>query len=256
MAELLAKTDARSPLYLKAACEELRNFAVYEKMSSFLRDTLPPTVPLLFAALLERLDGDHGRELVALALSFIAVSRAGMLELEMVDILADWRWADEPRSNFSRLYTGIKMFVASGGSGLMQLFHGTLLAAVSSRYMPTAADATRVHRALADYFRRLADPSGAGRWDGRNRTRGLQELCFHLMRCGAWAELEAVLGDLTYACCGAAHAQVHRGAVRVGHGLRACGRLHRRRGAGPGRRPDAALRSLPGVLPLQGADAV
>lgn len=44
MAMLMAKEEAGSPLYLTAAVEELRNFAVYEKMSTFLKEQLPGIV--------------------------------------------------------------------------------------------------------------------------------------------------------------------------------------------------------------------
>lgn len=197
MALLLDKEDSGRPLYLVAACEELRNFAVYERMTPFIRNELPGSISQLFAHLLGRLETDHGEELVSLTLSFIAHSRAGMLEMEMIDVLETWAFKTEPISNFARLYTAIRTFVTSGGAGLLQLFHQTLLSAVTSRFTPSSDRVVNTHAALARYFLHRADPQGNRSWSG-NYPRGLQELCFHLAHSRQWPLLESVLTDLVF----------------------------------------------------------
>lgn len=197
MAMLMEKEEAGSPLYLIAAVEELRNFAVYEKMSKFLREELPGTVVTLFNHLLDRLEVDHGRELVASALALIATARVGLFELEIIQMLADVKWKEEPRSNFSRLYAGLKIFISAGGNGLLQFFHQQLLFIVRSRYVPDSATESETHRMLADYFRSKADPSGEGKYDG-SYPRGFSEAMYHTARAHQWEKLVAIATDLEY----------------------------------------------------------
>ena len=83
MAKLLAKTDSTKPLYLIVACEELRVFGVYEKVSERI-DNMAPTVPDLFAEVLERLENDHGPDVLRAALSLLECSRGGLLEVEVI----------------------------------------------------------------------------------------------------------------------------------------------------------------------------
>jgi len=83
---LLRKTDAKKPLYLFVACEELRVFGVYEKLQQRL-ETMADTVPALFGEVLQRLEEDHGRDLVQEALSLLETARGGLLEQELLFIL-------------------------------------------------------------------------------------------------------------------------------------------------------------------------
>lgn len=82
MAKLLSKTDSSKPLYLIVACEELRVFGVYEKVSERI-ENMAPTVPDLFAEVLARLEKDHGEDVVKAALSLLECSRGGLLESEV-----------------------------------------------------------------------------------------------------------------------------------------------------------------------------
>lgn len=55
LASLLAKKEATNPLYLVVACEELRVFGIFEKISEKISN-FAQTVPELFAQVLERLE--------------------------------------------------------------------------------------------------------------------------------------------------------------------------------------------------------
>eukprot|EP00052_Salpingoeca_macrocollata_P020307 m.170390 g.170390 ORF g.170390 m.170390 type:complete len:1854 (-) comp21223_c1_seq1:109-5670(-) len=194
---LMSKEESGSPLFLVAAVEELRNFAVYEKMTAFLRDDLPHTVVSLFKHILTRLEEDHGQELVGVAMGLIAQSRAGLFEFEMVELLHSYPFETEPRSNFSRLYAGIKLFISTGGSGLLQFFHQQLMKVVQERYLRTSVEFNKAHRTLADYFRSKADPSGEGKWDS-DYAHGFAELCYHLIELNDWAGLSDALTSLHF----------------------------------------------------------
>lgn len=83
---LLAKKEANVALYLSLACEELRVFGVFEKITGKLK-MLPHTVPHLLQEILRRLEEDHGQELVAAALTLLVCTRNGEIEnlLGLVD---------------------------------------------------------------------------------------------------------------------------------------------------------------------------
>lgn len=61
------------------------------------------TVLDLFKHILARLETDHGLELVGTALSLISVSRSGLSEVEIIEMLNAVDWQEEQNSNFSRL---------------------------------------------------------------------------------------------------------------------------------------------------------
>jgi GTPase involved in cell partitioning and DNA repair len=73
---LLNKKDAVNPLYLVIACEELRIFGIYEKLTEKVRQ-IADTTPALIEQVLERLETEHGRDLVKKSLSLIQCARNG-----------------------------------------------------------------------------------------------------------------------------------------------------------------------------------
>jgi telomerase protein component 1 len=77
MRMILKKPDSARPLYLKIVCEELRVFGIHEQLTERIR-TLGPSLAKLVEEVLDRLEADHGRELVAQALAAIACSRGGL----------------------------------------------------------------------------------------------------------------------------------------------------------------------------------
>lgn len=83
---LLKKKESHKPLFLITACEELRVFGVFEKVSDKIV-SMPETVPGLLEEVLIRLEGDHGLELVRNALCLLECSRGGLLEVEILHIL-------------------------------------------------------------------------------------------------------------------------------------------------------------------------
>jgi len=83
---LLSKSESDNPLYLVVACEELRVFGEFEKVTERIT-SLPNDVPMLFEQVLERLEHDHGEEIVKSGLSLLACARHGLLETEMLELL-------------------------------------------------------------------------------------------------------------------------------------------------------------------------
>ncbi|XP_077471259.1 telomerase protein component 1 isoform X2 [Stigmatopora argus] len=84
---LIAKKGAESPLYLHVACEELRNFASFDKLNENLQ-ALPQSLNLLVQYCLKRICSDH-RSIVGLrcALASLTVSHAGLRERDLYSLL-------------------------------------------------------------------------------------------------------------------------------------------------------------------------
>ena len=73
---LVSKREANLPLFLSLACEELRVFGVFEQVSERLK-TMAHTVSHLLQEVLQRLEGDHDKDLVATALVLLVCARDG-----------------------------------------------------------------------------------------------------------------------------------------------------------------------------------
>ena len=69
-------------------CLHTRNQGVWEQLTDHLRK-LPGTVRGLLEVLMERLEKDQDKDMVRFSMSAIAVSRNGLLESEMVELLYD-----------------------------------------------------------------------------------------------------------------------------------------------------------------------
>jgi len=108
MGRLLKKDEADNPLYLIVACEELRVFGEFERVTNRIT-SLPDNIPALFEQVLERLEGDHGEELVKSALPLLACSRHGLLEMEMLELLGGD--APLPRVVWARLYRSLQFYL-------------------------------------------------------------------------------------------------------------------------------------------------
>lgn len=87
---LLAKRGAKNPLWLVTACEELRIHrsiaATDDKIASFSDSLLG-----LLQQVLKRIEEEHGKDLVMAALCFLECSRHGLLETELLVLLAEPR---------------------------------------------------------------------------------------------------------------------------------------------------------------------
>jgi hypothetical protein len=205
---LLAKQEVRegSPLYLLTALEELRTLGTYNEITHRIEE-LPGRVRELFHwILVERLENDEifrdeddrpiGASLVRAFCSYLAVGREGMSEVELVELIAP----GDPLGNVAALRSLLRPYLMRRGE-LLDFFHAQLRAAVEGEYLDEEHEWLEAHRAVADYFRRKADPDGAGAWSGY--PRGLSELPYHLTEGGGrdmsrWQQVYDVLTDFGF----------------------------------------------------------
>jgi hypothetical protein len=120
--EQTIQRDTANPLYLALAAEELRLFGEFGGLADFIAH-LPTDVPGMFQMVLARLEQDHEREFVAHALGLVATGRHGLLEGELLELLArggepalmarGWRGAT-PRCP-------IREMTRPGSAGLLQM---------------------------------------------------------------------------------------------------------------------------------------
>ncbi len=194
--------ETANPLYLKLVAEELRLFGDYDRLAEFIAG-LSTDVPGMFDTVLDRLEGDHSRELVEHALSLVATGRHGLLEGELLELLARPGEERFPMALWSRLYRGLAFYfkprasVGGGDEGLIDFFHQQLTKAVRGRYLETDQAQLDRHAELAGYFRRKGDPAADDTWKG-DYPRSLSELVRHQIGGRLWDGLEKTLTTLPF----------------------------------------------------------
>lgn len=203
------RPDAGLPLYLLVALEELSLFGSYEALTDRI-DLLPPTVAELFDQVLSRVEQDHGREMTTSICRWIAVSRSGMLESEILDLLTG-RDRAFPRARWFRFYRAIEPYMRPveerTGEGLLAFYHEQLRLAAYRRYLnmrspeeqPTTDEYRGANGELARHFRSMAieEDGEFPKWRSDVR-RPFDVLPFHEMRGEMWEELERTLTDLGF----------------------------------------------------------
>ena len=206
---LLSKKDAANPLFLHLACEELRVFGIFEEVSSFLK-SLPPTLPNLLQEVLNRIEGELGKELVTVSLSLLCLVRNGLRECELSGLLSLYFMskntqseveASLPAMTLSRLLRCLQGFLqptSEDSSDLLSLAHKDIETAVKLRYMKGGGEKEKgFHRILATYFKTECDPTGEKTYAGSN-VRAFNELPHHLICSGEWKELEEIGCDINF----------------------------------------------------------
>lgn len=178
---LLEKKDAGNPLFLKVACEELRlhgDHLIADKVRD-LKDSLPE----LFNAVLDRIELDHGKEIVTRAFEYLACAPHGLLETELLDLLRPADKLQLPRVIWARLYHSLRPYLSAGegAEGLITFFHNQFKEAVEHRYTTDVNVRRATHATLSTYFLGKGDPHGDGTWRG-NDPRGRTEFPLHFLR--------------------------------------------------------------------------
>ncbi len=190
---LLVKADAGTPLYLLVALEELRTLGTYEEITNRITQ-LPPDTRELFIWILKRLEDDEGfrdasgrkigRELVSRFVSLLAVSRHGLSQQELMELLAP----GDPQGNVAALAQLLRFYLMQRGE-LLDFYHTQLCAAAEDFYLKTDAQRQSAHLALADYFheRPLYEPVARDEYPSielHPNLRKLVELAYQLSGAG------------------------------------------------------------------------
>jgi len=198
------RPDAGLPLYLLVALEELCLFGEYESLDLRI-DTLPAMLPDLFDQVLMRLEQDYTRDRAESILRLFAVSRSGLLESEILDLLGGGE-GKLSRIHWTQFYRSLEPYLRpvdeATGMGLIDFFHDQLRFAVYHRYLGMASpDAgssevyCKSHSQIADYFRGVVSDEGDPVVWHSDQPRGLAELPYHLVEAERKDELRGMLFD-------------------------------------------------------------
>lgn len=202
------------PLYLKLAFEEARLWKSYtDPKETVLREGV---LDLIRENLFRRLasPANHGTLVASHSLGYLAASRYGLSEDELLDVLSlddevlqDFikRARHEPPEKrlpvvvWSRIYFDLEPYLterSADGAPLLAFYHRQLRQAVEMEYFRDGKGLKR-HGSLATYFRGKTDPAADHTWTG-NYPRGLSELPYHLTHAERWEELHDTLTDFRF----------------------------------------------------------
>lgn len=200
------------PLWLKLVFEEVRRWPSYAPASL---TRLAQDVPGIIDQLLQRLsdEANHGPVLVAHALGYLAASKRGLAENELLDVLAlDSEVMYDVRNNakhklaefaghtplpavlWSRLFFDLEAYLAESaaeGACLMTFYHRQIGETVRRRFLDVAPPGAAAHQRLAEYFQQTSPPT----------AHSLVELPYQLAYGGRASDLDKLinlLGDVRY----------------------------------------------------------
>lgn len=205
---LLAKTDSNTPLYLLVALEELRTLGTYEEITGRIAQ-LPSTIRALFTWILQRLSNDDGLRdgsgqrigqiLVPRFASLMGISRHGLSQREMVELLArgwsrqDTVIPDDAQGNVAALLQLLRPYLMHRGE-LLDFYHSQFRESAESEYLAQDNQRQVTHRELATYFLGQVYTFRDGIWNGEI-PRAFSEILYHLKSAGMWSEISTCLED-------------------------------------------------------------
>jgi hypothetical protein len=213
----LASPVCRQPIYLKLLFEESRLWRSYDAVPE-----LGESVSAILGQLFERLGrpANHGRLLVERVLGYLAASRHGLAENEILEVLfADPEYkaaldqATEqtrhelpasatriPIAIWSRLRFDLAPYLterAAPGANVLTFYHRQVAEWVPEYLAKMPSPKWPSHKRLADYFRNLADPESNQSWTG-DSPRPFLEVAFHLAGAQRLDEACQTLCDLRF----------------------------------------------------------
>ncbi len=199
----LASSACRQPIFLKLLFEEVQLWHSYDPAPALAPGD---NVPELLGQLFDRLSqpANHGPLLVNRVLGYLAASRHGLAENEILEILfADPEYRaklDEttdqtrhelpPNANripvalWSRLRFDLAPYLnerTAPGANVLTFYHRQVEEWVKENFVTSVDQTWQPHQRLADYFRCLADPTRNLKWEGGN-PRPFVELPYHMAR--------------------------------------------------------------------------
>ncbi|MEK6409089.1 MAG: AAA family ATPase [Acidobacteriota bacterium] len=197
------------PLYLKLAFEEARRWKSYSPIADLAGD-IPGIIRQLFERL--SLDANHGKVVVSRSLGYLAASKNGLTEDELLDVLSrdeevlgDFKSRAKhtppeerlPIVVWSRLYFDLEPYLAersADGASLMSFYHRQLREVVEETFLAGNDKGAR-HSSLAEYF------ASQELFEKEKKTpniRKLSELPYQQTYGEKWDELHATLTDFDF----------------------------------------------------------
>lgn len=198
---LLTKSDAQKPLFLAAACEDLRVFGVFEKLSQKIKD-MPSQLYSLIESIVRRVESELGA-LVAPFLSLLFLSKSGLLETELAEMLGT------NSSQLSSLLLSLEIFTRRvGKEQSLDFAHRQFAKATSKMFFDSAANngngtalKSKHQRTLATYYLTKYQNTVATFHPSKGadpEPRAVSYLPHYLIVAGMSAEVEQLLTSIRY----------------------------------------------------------
>uniref|UniRef100_A0A8C1DJR2 TROVE domain-containing protein n=1 Tax=Cyprinus carpio carpio TaxID=630221 RepID=A0A8C1DJR2_CYPCA len=230
---LLMKKGSVSPLYLHLACEELKNYASFEKMKDSLQ-SLPQSVGELVQHSLLRLQNQYGRAGLGWAFATLAISSTGLRESSLYTILnmcndlnsrgglVTWpeilhivRHPESrvPMAIFSQLARTLHSVIGpshgQGSDDLLILTHPEVKSAFEHLYLSTEESRTRSHLINAAHLWVQSNPQGKDTFLHCDADI-LSQLPAHLMGSKQWETLCFLLSSYYFLYANVRHGLLHQ----------------------------------------------
>ncbi|XP_076831908.1 telomerase protein component 1-like [Brachyhypopomus gauderio] len=229
---LMMKKAAMSPLYLHLACEELRNYATFDKMKASLQ-ALPPSVCELVKYGLVRLQTQYCGAGLARALAALALSSTGLRERDLYSLLnlsndltatpQPLTWQEVlalarcpksrvPMATFSHLARSLQSMIRPSFSQEpdepLTLTNPDIRLAFDQLYLSDKEVKDAAHLILAAHLWVRSDPHGNDTFLHCDANT-LVHLPVHLMRCGQWEALHFLLSSYYFLYANVLHGLLH-----------------------------------------------
>ena len=198
MDALIQNKGASTPLFLKMLLTELRYFVPkkqdnYDDQVIEYINSLPSDLEKLIQEILDRLEGDNNKEIVAKTLELISCSRNSLSEDEINEILKDIKGEFVPE--FQWIISSLKEHLLSLSESQFQtvhVYHQSIKEAITSRYLQEQEEFKRIHRYLAEYhFNKFIESH-------HDSARSLNELLYHWTLAEEWEQIDHVIGNIGY----------------------------------------------------------
>lgn len=186
---LIAKEDTSNPLYLKVALDELRIFGSHEKLGQMIKD-LPSGLLDLFDFVLNRLERDHGKDIVEKLFCLLECSRYGLTLGELKELMND------KDNTYLVILRQMRDYLLNRGE-LIDFFHRGLSKAVRRRYLNAGEDGSW-HRTLAEYFMSLTVFSDDLKKENPNLRKLIEQPWQQTMHGDMFDEAASTLCDLWF----------------------------------------------------------
>ncbi|KAK2822732.1 hypothetical protein Q5P01_022797 [Channa striata] len=230
---LIMKNGAASPLYLHLACEDLRNFASFDKLNESLQN-LPQSLSQLVQYSLDRLCSQY-RDMPGLhwALAVLTVSTTGLMERDLYSVLntcnvltsrdgqISWqevlrlsRKPEErvPMATFTHVVQSLQSLVGSSHccnpDDLLALTNPEVKRAFEDFLLPAVSDRSRAHLILAAHLWVLADPQGTDTFLNCE-ANSVMQLPSGLIQSGQLEALHALLSSYYFLYANVRHGLLH-----------------------------------------------
>ncbi|XP_051989952.1 telomerase protein component 1 isoform X1 [Xyrauchen texanus] len=229
---LLMKKGSVNPLYLHLACEELRNYASFEKMKDSLQ-SLPQSLCELVQHNLLRMESQYGGAGLGWALATLAISSTGLRESDLYSILnmcndlnsrgGQVTWLETlhiarhpksrvPMATFSQLARNLHSIIgpshAQGSDDLLTLTHPEVMSAFKQLYLCTEDDRKRSHLIMAAHIWVRSNPQGKDTFLHSDADM-LSHLPAHLLSSQQWEPLNFLLSSYYYLYANVRHRRLH-----------------------------------------------